>query len=497
MYADREESVRGRASPSTGREGDRPNLSEREKELQEQLRRRAVDSRRRDVAEGSPMSPPSHDSRTMRRRGENSYEDERTQYQGRRDFSGYRRDQPPRSHRGDYRSDYRRDDTYRISRRRSASPPKARSPSRNEDYESRSVFCSKLPSAAGERDLGEFFEENLGNGTVLFVQFVYDYHTGQNLHAAYVELKSSDLIFKALSLNGHTLFGEAITVQNVEGARFHASSDYLLIPKEAHAQPSSHSHRGPVTHQNSAPSQPSSRLYVGNLQYDIGSEHVRAVFEPFGEVEEAEVYYDHATGKSKGFAFVQFRNADDAHRATEQLNGYELAGRQMRVGTSKARISSGPVRDRNGPPLTTRFDEGGGAGINSADKRAALMEKLARGDESNYGSYVVSDLFSAQTPPIPVTKSSALLLKHMFDPARETGDWAAELRDDVRMEAEKYGPVEHVLVEKQSPDGEVFVLFTSDAHAQQARSALNGRYFGGQKIEASFIPEASVKARVG
>ena len=74
------------------------------------------------------------------------------------------------------------------------------------------------------------------------------------------------------------------------------------------------------------------------------------------------------------------------------------------------------------------------------------------------------------------------------------------------MEAQKYGPVEHVLVEKQSPDGEVFVLFTSDAHAQQARSALDGRYFGGQKIEASFyvtstnthsIPEAFVKARLG
>ncbi|WFC98553.1 Phosphatidylinositol-3-phosphatase SAC1 [Malassezia yamatoensis] len=483
MYADREESIRGRASPSAGREGGQSDLSEREKELQEQLRRRAVDSRRRDGAERSPMSPPSHDSRTMRRRGENSYEDRREQYQGRRDFAGYRRDPPPRSQRGDYRSDYRRDDTYRGPRRRSASPPKARSPSRNDDYESRSVFCSNLPSAAGERDLGEFFEENLGNDTVVFVQFVYNYHTGQNLHAAYVELKSSDLIYKALSLNGHTLFGESITVQNVEGARFHASSDYLLIPKEAHAQPLNHMHRAPVTHQNSAPSQPSSRLYVGNLQYDIGSEHVRAVFEPFGEVEEAEVYYDHATGKSKGFAFVQFRNADDAHRATEQLNGYELAGRQMRVGTSKARISSGPVRDRNGPPLTTRFDEGGGSGINSADKRAALMEKLARGDESTYGP--------AQTPPIPVTNSSALLLKHMFDPATETGDWAAELRDDIRMEAEKYGPVEHVLVEKQSPDGEVFVLFTSDTHAQQARSALHGRYFGGQKIEASLYVMAT------
>lgn len=73
------------------------------------------------------------------------------------------------------------------------------------------------------------------------------------------------------------------------------------------------------------------------------------------------------------------------------------------------------------------------------------------------------------------------------------------------MEAEKYGPVRHVFVEKDSPDGEVYVSFGDAEHAQQARNALHGRYFGGQRIEANLyvcggspsVPEAFVQAKLG
>lgn len=73
------------------------------------------------------------------------------------------------------------------------------------------------------------------------------------------------------------------------------------------------------------------------------------------------------------------------------------------------------------------------------------------------------------------------------------------------MEAEKFGPVQHVLVEKESPDGEVYVMFGEVEHAQQARAVLNGRYFGGRRIEANLyvvahspsVPEAFVKAKLG
>lgn len=403
MYADREETLRG--PPGAGARGaPRPDLAERERELQEQLRRRAVESRRHDgVDSASPRSPGRHDSRTMRRRGDDPYSDARARDYGRRDalpprdhyerdrYDDYRRDDHRRDdhRRDDYRRDsFRRDEPRRDTSRRSASPPGARGGSRADDYEARSVFCSQLPPQVGERDLGEFFEEALGKNTVAFVQLVYDYHTGNNTHTAFVELTSPELLYKANALNGHTMFGQPITVQSADGARFHATSDLYLIPKEGHARAPSPRPRSGSGHPPPPQAGTSTRLYVGNLHYDIGSEQVRAVFEPFGEIEEAEVYYDHATGKSKGFAFVQFKSADDAHRATEQLNGFELAGRQMRVSTSKARISGGSGRERGGAPLTTRFDEGGGGGVNSADKRIALMEKLARTDPQSQEPYV-------------------------------------------------------------------------------------------------------------
>lgn len=408
MYADREESLRG--PPGAGARGaPRPDLAERERELQEQLRRRAVESRRHGGADSaSPRSPGRHDSRTMRRRGDDPYSDAHARDYGRRDAppprdhygrdryddhrrDDYRRDDYRRDdyRRDDYRRDsFRRDDSRRDTGRRSASPPGARDGGRADDYEARSVFCSQLPPQVGERDLGEFFEESLGKNTVSFVQLVYDYHNGNNTHTAFVELTSPELMYKANALNGHTMFGQPITVQSAEGARYHATSDLYLIPKEGHARAPSPRVRSGSGHPPPPQAGTSTRLYVGNLHYDIGSEQVRAVFEPFGEIEEAEVYYDHATGKSKGFAFVQFKSADDAQRATEQLNGFELAGRQMRVSTSKARISGGGGRERGGAPLTTRFDEGGGGGVNSADKRIALMEKLARTDPQSQEPYV-------------------------------------------------------------------------------------------------------------
>lgn len=382
MYADREEALRSTPGAPThrGTGAPRPDLEERERELQEQLRRRAAESRRRDGPDEShayrARSPDAHrryDSRAMRRRGDEEYEN------GRPRSYDDRRDAPP------------------PPRRRSRSPIADRAPRRNDDYEVRSVFCSQLPSQVGERDLGEFFEETLGKDSVLFVQLVYDYHNAQFTNTAFVELADPQLVLLAIAMHGRSMFGKPISVQSAEGAKLNAAADCLLMPRaDVHPPPPMRSHSpaprgggggGSGGGAHGAPG-PSARLYVGNLHYDIGSDQVRAVFAPFGELDEAEVYYDNATGKSKGFAFVQFKHADDAQRATDQLNGFELAGRQMRVGTSKARPPSGS-RNAHAAPLTTRFDEGGGGGVNSTEKRFALMEKLARTDSQSQEPYVV------------------------------------------------------------------------------------------------------------
>lgn len=79
------------------------------------------------------------------------------------------------------------------------------------------------------------------------------------------------------------------------------------------------------------------RLFVGSLSWDTTVEKLRAVFEEFGTVTDAAILTDRSTGQSRGFGFVTLDNRRDASRAVEQLNGSELAGREIvvRVATER------------------------------------------------------------------------------------------------------------------------------------------------------------------
>ena len=115
------------------------------------------------------------------------------------------------------------------------------------------------------------------------------------------------------------------------------------------------------------------RLYVGSLHFNITEQMIKAIFEPFGTVESVQLIYDSETGRSKGYGFLQFRDADAARQAMDQMNGFELAGRPMKVG---------PVTERGDSSSYSFLDdeeyEKGGVELNST-ARAALMAKLSQG----------------------------------------------------------------------------------------------------------------------
>lgn len=77
------------------------------------------------------------------------------------------------------------------------------------------------------------------------------------------------------------------------------------------------------------------KLFIGNLSYSVTSDQLREVFAAVGEVTDAVVITDRATGRSKGFGFVEFANAEDAKKAMEELNGKEMDGREMRVNEAR------------------------------------------------------------------------------------------------------------------------------------------------------------------
>lgn len=85
-------------------------------------------------------------------------------------------------------------------------------------------------------------------------------------------------------------------------------------------------------------------LFVGNLPHSATETELRSLFEPLGAVEKVSVVTDRDTGRSRGFAFVEMTNADEADKAVAALNGTELGGRALKINEARPKTerSSGP-----------------------------------------------------------------------------------------------------------------------------------------------------------
>ena len=85
----------------------------------------------------------------------------------------------------------------------------------------------------------------------------------------------------------------------------------------------------------------SQKLYVGNLPYTTSETDLQDLFAQAGVVESVRVMRDMATGRARGFAFVEMGDSDDAQKAIAQFNDYELGGRNLAVNEARPKTSSG------------------------------------------------------------------------------------------------------------------------------------------------------------
>jgi RNA recognition motif-containing protein len=83
------------------------------------------------------------------------------------------------------------------------------------------------------------------------------------------------------------------------------------------------------------------KLYVGNLPYDTGEQDLQALFGEAGTVESVSVMRDMATGRARGFAFVEMASEEDAQKAIEQLNNRQLGGRNLTVNEARPKPQGG------------------------------------------------------------------------------------------------------------------------------------------------------------
>lgn len=406
-------------------------------------------------------------------------------------------------------------------RRGSRSPKRESTPPLTEDErDRRTVFVQQLAARLRTKELIAFFEKV---GPVKEAQIVKDRVSGRSKGVGYVEFKNEESVPAAIQLTGQKLLGIPIIAQ--------------LTEAEKNRQV-----RNPETTGNNPNQIPFHRLYVGNIHFSITESDLQNVFEPFGELEFVQLQKEEQ-GRSRGYGFVQFRDPNQAREALEKMNGFDLAGRPIRVGLGNDKFtpeSTASLLQRfqgqshqqqfqgsafsgaggRGPQATSgsNFDRAGGrdndkgaggasalddtdvGGVNFNNySRDALMRKLARTDEpapAPNGRDERREILKpkTETKALPVNVNMAsrcVVLKNMFDPAEEEGEnWEKELEDDVRAEAEeKYGHVVHIALDPNS-QGDIYLKFDRVQGGENAIKGLNGRYFGGRMISATPVVDA-------
>ena len=83
------------------------------------------------------------------------------------------------------------------------------------------------------------------------------------------------------------------------------------------------------------------KLYVGNLPYETGEAELQELFARAGAVEKVTVMREAATGRARGFGFVEMSSDEDAQKAIKELNDYQLGGRDLAVNEARPKPTGG------------------------------------------------------------------------------------------------------------------------------------------------------------
>ncbi|KAL5374357.1 hypothetical protein PMIN02_012270 [Paraphaeosphaeria minitans] len=435
------------------------------------------------------------------------------------------RSRSPRRDRGDRRDDRYRDRSPVPARRdrdtddrRDSGRRRTPTPETNDDNnDKRTIFVQQISQRAEKRHLHAFFA---AVGPVVEAQIVTDRVTGRSKGVGYVQFKHEDSVPKALELTGQKLKGVPIIAQLTEAEKNRA----IRTTGEG----------GTASATNGAPFH---RLYVGNIHFSVTEEDLKEIFLPFGELEQVTLQRDEQNPtRSKGYGFSSiFVDPNDAKKALTEMNGFELAGRQIRVGLGNDKFTpestahllrnfptqaaayqgsafsgaggrgayaggSGGVfdrahgRDDRGISGASALDDTDMAGVNFKQvDRNKLMLNLARNEVDVPSKKDDRRPTAKARAPIEnvIAPSKCIKIQNAFDADQELekfgANWAKELEVEIKVECDKkYGKVVHIAVDANS-DGEVFVKFDSVSGGEKALQGLNGRTFNYQVIRASYV----------
>ncbi|KAL3320569.1 RNA-binding protein 39 [Cichlidogyrus casuarinus] len=327
-----------------------------------------------------------------------------------------------------------------------------------EQRDERTVFAWQLSNRIRERDLEQFFTQA---GKVRCAKIIYDNKTGRAKGIAYIEFREKESVASALNLNGQKLLNVPIQIQSTFAERMRIGNLPMPTPYR----------------------KKSLNLYVGSLHYNISEESIRGIFEPFGKIESVKLIRDPVTMRSQGYGFVHFANEEEGLKALEQLNGFEIAGRPMKVNyVVEGQQGGSKSLDDLDEDISER------PGRLNANSRLQLMSKLAEGKDMPSHPAVQKATSQASSAGLG---TQCFVLSNMFDPSVNSPDQLEEIKDDVLSECSRLGGVLHLHLDPRSPEGNIYIKSASIAVANQCVQLLHGRFFSGRLVKASYIPAQS------
>lgn len=221
----------------------------------------------------------------------------------------------------------------------------------NYSKDQRTVFVSQLVMRATERDIRKYLSSK--SIPVNEIEFMRDKRM-RNKHkgCAYVELRRMEDVAKAVGLSGQPpnfqRFPLLIKASEAE-KNYVASASQATVTAPTQA--------GPVMGPNGKIIE-SQRVYVGGLDHSVSQDHLFALFKPFGQLEKVSMQMDTATGLSKGFAFLSYRDPAEANLAIQTMSGRVLAGRPIKTGWANHVPAHGGIEivqsDKFPPDATAR-----------------------------------------------------------------------------------------------------------------------------------------------
>lgn len=281
------------------------------------------------------------------------------------------------------------------------------------------------------------------------------------------------------------------------------------------------------------------KVYVGSLDTSVTQGHLFVLFSQFGQLEKVSLQVDSASGISKGFAFLSFRDPRESNLAIQTMGNQLLAGRPMKTGWAVNQIASIP-----GAEVVTSDEFPPDASVRATNAYKVLAQLTMGVPVSQIGQMAATHNAAAPMisptpsrvptvaearaslaasgpmaiPVEPVIKQTAavaappgsampdptkvgnadnptnhILVYNMFDKDQETeAGWENDIKEEFEEECSKFGKILKVTVMSKEPGGKIYASFDTIQGAQSCASTLAGRWFDKRRLQVEFVPESAV-----